>query len=84
MEEKNKFEITPIEEEKVKVTVEEISENANLSIQEVKEFNKPITEGVSNGNIKANNKEKSPTMGYVIGGGFVAFGIALLVLAFNL
>ena len=84
MEEKNKFEITPIEEEKVKVTVEEISENANFSIQEVKEFNKPITEGVSNGNIKANNKEKSPTMGYVIGGGFVAFGIALLVLAFTL
>ena len=82
MEEKNQFEITPIEEEKVKVTVEEISENANFSVKEIKE--EPKTEGVSDGNIKANNKAKSPVSGYCFGGMFIALGVLGLVIAFTI
>ncbi len=83
MEEKNKFEIIPIEEEPVKVTIEEVKESTNFSVEEINELNKPINEGVSNGNIKANDKAKSPVKGYFFGALFIAFGIACLVVAFT-
>lgn len=94
MDEKVKFELTPLEEEErtVSSSIEVVEEKKPLfTVEEIKEepisgkekeVKKEIEEGVSHGNIKANPKEKPLTKGYVYGGIFLVLGIASLLIAF--
>ncbi|MBQ8177918.1 MAG: hypothetical protein IJ033_01870 [Clostridia bacterium] len=92
MDDKVKFELTPIEEDVqqekvVKASIEVVEEKTpNFSVEEVsdKEVKKEISSGVSSGNIKANDKEKPLTMGYVYGGIFIALGVGAVLIAFLL
>lgn len=99
MENKVKYELTPIEEESVaeekvvKASIELVDEGTSQTepqkVESKKENAKKqvfdeINKGVSSGNIKAADKEKPLTMGYVYGGIFIALGIGALLIGFLL
>ena len=99
MENKVKYELTPIEEESVaeekvvKASIELVDEGTSQTAPQEVESKKEnakkqvfdeINKGVSSGNIKASDKEKPLTMGYVYGGIFISLGIGALLIGFLL